>query len=131
MLSLGLLSLACTSDSVKLGDSGQSDTGGDSNTDTGSPDKEAKALLVFIDGFIPEGINTSETPTLDLLLAESAWSLTARAESTTISGSRKEPLSSIFWATAAKSVKPGVALMLIPTFITRLPPVRIFNRLNQ
>jgi hypothetical protein len=87
MLSLGLLSLACTSDSVKLGDSGQSDTGGDSNTDTGSPDKEAKALLVFIDGFIPEGINTSETPTLDLLLAESAWSLTARAESTTISGS--------------------------------------------
>ena len=51
------------------------------------PDPSKKVLLVFIDGFIPAAISTSDTPVIDSLLADSAWSLTARAESTTISGS--------------------------------------------
>jgi hypothetical protein len=46
-----------------------------------------KALLIFIDGFIPEGIDTSQTPALDALLAHAASSRLTRAESTTISGS--------------------------------------------
>ncbi len=63
------------------------DTNADTNVDTDVADLTPKVLMVFIDGFIPEGIDTSDTPTMDKLLAQAAWSRTARAESTTISGS--------------------------------------------
>jgi hypothetical protein len=71
------------------GDSGTDDVDADSGTDADSGEESPpkKALLVFIDGFIPEGIDTSETPTMDALMVDAAWSRTARAESTTISGS--------------------------------------------
>ena len=46
-----------------------------------------KALLVFIDGFLPDAIAKTKTPTIDRLMRRAAWSLEARAESTTISGS--------------------------------------------
>jgi len=46
-----------------------------------------RALMVFIDGFVPDAIATSNTPTLDRLIRNGAWSMRARAESTTISGS--------------------------------------------
>jgi len=48
---------------------------------------EKKALLVFVDGFIPEAITKTRTRTLDGLLEHAAYSYAARAESTTISGS--------------------------------------------
>ncbi|MCP3915617.1 MAG: hypothetical protein GY711_08690 [bacterium] len=53
----------------------------------GAGDAEPKVLLVFIDGFLPGAITVAETPALDRLLEHAAWSLRARAESTTISGS--------------------------------------------
>jgi len=46
-----------------------------------------RALMVFIDGFVPAAIASTDTPTLDRLMQKGAWSLRARAESTTISGS--------------------------------------------
>jgi hypothetical protein len=49
--------------------------------------RESKVLLVFVDGFIPDALATTETPNLHRLLHHSAWSLEARAESTSISGS--------------------------------------------
>ena len=45
-----------------------------------------RALMVFVDGFVPDAIAATETPTLDRLMEGGAWSLEARAESTTISG---------------------------------------------
>ena len=46
-----------------------------------------RALMVFIDGFVPAAVASTDTPTLDRLMQKGAWSLRARAESTTISGS--------------------------------------------
>lgn len=45
-----------------------------------------RALMVFVDGFVPDAIAATETPALDRLMRDGAWSLKARAESTTISG---------------------------------------------
>ncbi|MDP6933330.1 MAG: alkaline phosphatase family protein [Myxococcota bacterium] len=56
-------------------------------TDTGSSDLVPKVLMVMIDGFIPDVIDLTDTPAMDRLLPDSAWSMEARAESTTISGS--------------------------------------------
>lgn len=50
-------------------------------------EKQGKVLMIFIDGFIPESIAITDTPNLKRLMANGAWSLDARAESTTISGS--------------------------------------------
>ena len=52
-----------------------------------SKEPTPKALLVFIDGFLPDAIAKTKTPTIDRLMRRAAWSLEARAESTTISGS--------------------------------------------
>ena len=52
-----------------------------------SPAKDKKVLLIFIDGLIPSAIELSETPNIDALMSDAAWSMTGRAESTTISGS--------------------------------------------
>ncbi|MDG2375073.1 MAG: alkaline phosphatase family protein, partial [Woeseiaceae bacterium] len=52
-----------------------------------SPTEGKKVLLIFIDGLIPSAIELSETPNIDVLMVDSAWSMTGRAESTTISGS--------------------------------------------
>jgi len=52
-----------------------------------SPAEDKKVLLIFIDGLIPSAIELSETPNIDALMVDSAWSMTGRAESTTISGS--------------------------------------------
>ncbi|MEM7305344.1 MAG: alkaline phosphatase family protein [Planctomycetota bacterium] len=46
-----------------------------------------KVLMVFVDGFLPDAIALARTPNLDRLIRRGAWSLEARAESTTISGS--------------------------------------------
>lgn len=48
---------------------------------------EKKVLLIFIDGFVPDAIATTKTPALQALSKHAAWSMEARAESTTISGS--------------------------------------------
>jgi len=69
------------------GGGGSGGMGGSAVGGAGGTGPVPKALLVFIDGFIPEGIDTSETPIIDGLMAGSAWSRTARSESTTISGS--------------------------------------------
>ena len=66
-------------------DSGAQDSG---IQDTGEPTAlKAKVLMVMIDGFIPDVIPMTDTPAMDRLLLDSAWSMEARAESTTISGS--------------------------------------------
>lgn len=49
--------------------------------------REPKVLLVFVDGLLPDAIERAEAPHLKRCLAEGAFSLKARAESTTISGS--------------------------------------------
>jgi len=54
---------------------------------TPAEDRRPKVLMVFLDGFLPDAIARTDTPNLDRLLAHAAWSLRARAESTTISGS--------------------------------------------
>ena len=46
-----------------------------------------RVLMVFVDGFLPGAIANTPTPSLDRLMRRAAWSLEARAESTTISGS--------------------------------------------
>lgn len=46
-----------------------------------------RVLLIFVDGFIPDAIATTDTPAIDRLMSRAAYSLEARAESTTISGS--------------------------------------------
>ncbi len=51
-----------------------------------APPDDKKVLLIFIDGLIPAAIEISATPNIDALLLDSAWSMTGRAESTTISG---------------------------------------------
>jgi hypothetical protein len=51
-----------------------------------SPVRTPRALMIFVDGFVPDAIAATETPHLDRLMADGAWSLEARAESTTISG---------------------------------------------
>lgn len=48
---------------------------------------ENKALILFIDGFLPEGLAPEVAPNLVRLKDEGAWSLRARCEDTTISGS--------------------------------------------
>lgn len=59
----------------------------DTDTDTDlQPDLDPKVLLVMIDGFIPDVIPLTDTPAMDRLLPDSAWSMDCRAESTTISG---------------------------------------------
>jgi len=63
------------------------DTDTDTDTDTSPPVLTPKALLIFIDGFIPQGLDTAEVPTMDTLQEHAAWSREGRAESTTISGS--------------------------------------------
>ncbi|MEC7239644.1 MAG: alkaline phosphatase family protein [Myxococcota bacterium] len=74
-----------------LSETGSDTSGGeasDSGRETGSTDERTpKVLMVMIDGFIPEVISLTQTPAMDQLLVDSAWSMKARAESTTISGS--------------------------------------------
>ena len=61
---------------------------GDTAGETGAPDaRTPKVLMVMLDGFIPAVISLTDTPAMDQLLDNSAWSMNARAESTTISGS--------------------------------------------
>ncbi len=48
---------------------------------------DPKVLMIFIDGFIPEAIETASATNLARLMREGAFSLDARAESTAISGS--------------------------------------------
>lgn len=97
---LTMMTLAgCSNDTVETGaeslETGSSetttatmlDTGTTTTTTTTMPGKTPKVLMLMIDGFIPEGIDTSDTPTIDSLLVDAAWSRKARAESTTISGS--------------------------------------------
>ena len=60
----------------------------DSAEETGGVEERSpKALMVMVDGFIPEVIALTDTPAIDRLMLDSAWSMKARAESTTISGS--------------------------------------------
>ncbi len=47
---------------------------------------EKKALLVLIDGLIPEAITATGTPAIQRLIDQGAYSLAARAESITVSG---------------------------------------------
>jgi len=67
----------------------QDDTNDTSTDDSGNPtdSRTPKVLTVMIDGWKPEVINTADTPTVDTLLDAAAYSLTARVEDTTISGS--------------------------------------------
>lgn len=53
----------------------------------GCASPKPKVLLIFVDGFIPTAIATTDTPAIDRLMSRAAYSLEARAESTTISGS--------------------------------------------
>jgi hypothetical protein len=78
-----------TTTTSETGTTSTSETGTITTTTTTTPKtaKVPKVLMMMIDGFIPEGIDTSDTPTIDKLLIDAAWSRTARAESTTISGS--------------------------------------------
>lgn len=46
-----------------------------------------KALVLFFDGFLPDSLVPEVMPTLSRLKSEGAWSLRARCEDTTISGS--------------------------------------------
>jgi len=78
-----LVALGCSGDKAETVAPGDADTDTDADADADAD----KALLIFIDGFIPDALDTSDTPTMDGLLEHAAWSRTARAESTTISGS--------------------------------------------
>ncbi len=77
--------LATPSDTDSVTDSG--DTGDTGDTGEVSVEKTPKVLTIMIDGWKPEVIATASTPTLDALLATAAYSLRARVEDTTISGS--------------------------------------------
>jgi len=46
-----------------------------------------KVLMIFVDGLIPGALLAGDTPRIDALIERGAYSLAARAESTTISGS--------------------------------------------
>lgn len=48
---------------------------------------ENKALILFIDGFLPGAVTPEVMPNAHRLMEEGAWSLRARCEDTTISGS--------------------------------------------
>jgi len=65
------------------------ESGSPGDTDTGRqpwPEPRRKALVLFQDGVIPDVLGRGVTPTIDALREAGAWSLSARAESTTISG---------------------------------------------
>ena len=89
---VGLFSCNSGKDSINLETGSDTDTDTDIDTDTDTDTGEAqslepKVLMVMIDGFISDVIPLTDTPAMDRLLQGSAWSMEARAESTTISGS--------------------------------------------
>ena len=61
----------------------------DDTDDTGeeTDNRTPKVLTIMVDGWKPEVIATSTTPTIDAMLSTAAYSLKARVEDTTISGS--------------------------------------------
>src|SRR5262245_26107912 len=63
-----------------------------------SPRPVKRCLLVFVDGFIPDALDTADTPNLHRLIAHGAWSRRARAESASISGAG--------WSTFLTGVHP-------------------------
>ena len=90
------VSLGCGGKDTVMLESGLAETGADtqgegpldSAEETGGVEERSpKALMVMVDGFIPEVIALTDTPAIDRLMLDSAWSMKARAESTTISGS--------------------------------------------
>ena len=48
---------------------------------------EPHVLMIFIDGWRPDSIAAADTPTIDMLMQNSAYSMESRVEDTTISGS--------------------------------------------
>ena len=48
---------------------------------------EPHVLMIFIDGWRPDSIAAADTPTIDMLMQNSAYSMKMRVEDTTISGS--------------------------------------------
>ena len=52
-----------------------------------APVRRRKVLTIMVDGWRPDVISVADTPTLDHLWPDSAYSLAARVEDTTISGS--------------------------------------------
>ncbi len=79
------------------GSEGSDETGGDgddgasdgSSDDTGGPidERKKKVLTIMVDGWRPDVISAADTPTIDSLWPDSAYSLETRVEDTTISGS--------------------------------------------
>ncbi len=76
-------------DDADGGDPGDVDADGAGPEDTDEPEdsRRKKVLTIMVDGWRPDVTFVADTPTIDALRPDSAYSMKARVEDTTISGS--------------------------------------------